>query len=143
MYVLRAFLVWLIIIAAESVNGAARELLLAPVFGANQAKQIGFLTGAATITVVTLLFIRWINARSVASLLAVGALWVFLTAGFEFALGMFVLGYPLERMMADYDILRGGLMLFGLVFLFFIPLIARLVTTRKGGSSLLKERKIS
>ena len=43
---------------------------------------------------------------------------------FEFALGMFVLDYSSERMFEDYDVSRGGLMGFGIVFMMLAPLIA-------------------
>ena len=46
----------------------------------------------------------------------VGAVWVVLTLGFEYTLGR-LLGLPTERMLADYDVARGGFMLFGLAFM--------------------------
>jgi hypothetical protein len=42
MYLWRAFLVWLVIIFAESVHGALRQILLAPLIGDFPARRIAF-----------------------------------------------------------------------------------------------------
>lgn len=46
------------------------------------------------------------------------------TLVFEIALGRLVLNYSWERMVLDYEIAQGGLMLIGLAVLLFAPLIA-------------------
>jgi hypothetical protein len=123
MYIVRAMLVWIVIIIAESLNGTLREVFLVPPFGDRVAKQIGFFIGVAIIFSVTYAFIRWINAPSTWSLFGIGLIWMTLTVVFEFGLGN-MLGYPTERMLQDYDLSRGGLMGFGLVFLFIVPWLA-------------------
>jgi hypothetical protein len=112
MYIVRAMLVWIVIIFAESLNGTLREIFLVPSFGDRVAKQIGFFIGVAIIFSVTYGSIRWINAPNTRSLFAIGFLWMVMTALFEFGLG-YMLGYPTERMLQDYDLSRGGLMGFG------------------------------
>jgi len=124
MFLLRGLAVWLIIITAESIHGTLRTLFLAPLVGDFQARQISFFTGILLIFGITFFFVRWIAAPSVKSLFAVGLLWMILTALFEFGLGIFVLNYSWERMFEDYDLSRGGLMAFGLLFMIFAPLLA-------------------
>lgn len=124
MILLRALAVWLIIITVESVHGTLRTLFLAPVVGNFQARQISFFTGVLLIFGITFFFIRWIAAPSVKSLFAVGLLWMILTALFEYGLGIFVMNYSWKRMFEDYDLSRGGLMAFGLLFMIFAPLLA-------------------
>jgi hypothetical protein len=51
-------------------------------------------------------------------------MWMLLTPVFEFALGIFVMNYSTGRMLEDYDISRGGLMIFGLAFLTVVPYLA-------------------
>ena len=51
------------------------------------------------------------------------ALWVVLTLIFEFTLGYFF-GYSPERILSDYNIAEGGLMLFGVLFMLFAPALA-------------------
>jgi hypothetical protein len=41
MFLLRAFVVWLVLMAVEVLHGALRTLLLAPVVGGFQARRIG------------------------------------------------------------------------------------------------------
>jgi hypothetical protein len=50
-----------------------------------------------------------------------------LTVVFEIVLGRFILGYSWQRIVADYNLLQGGLMPFGLVFLVISPVIATTV----------------
>lgn len=123
-YLLRGFVVWLVIIVAESLHGTARELWLKPLVGEFRARQIAFFSGMALILIVALLFVRWLRTESKQQLLHVGLLWAVLTLIFEFSLGLFVLGYSWQRMWEDYNLLRGGLMGLGLVWLIFVPQLA-------------------
>jgi hypothetical protein len=121
---LRALLVWLVIIAAESVNGTLRTLYLAPVIGDFPARRVGVFIAIAIIFGITLAFTRWMGARTRTQLLGIGLLWVVLTVTFEFALGRGVLHYDWSRILSDYDLSRGGLMVFGLLAMVFTPLLA-------------------
>jgi len=120
----RALLVWLVIIVAESVHGTLRTLYLAPAIGDFPARRLGVFIGTALIFLIALAFTRWIGAQSRRQLLGIGALWVALTVAFEVGLGRAVLHYDWARILADYDLSRGGLMGFGLLAMFFIPLLA-------------------
>ena len=124
MYLVRAFLVWLVIMFAESIHGTLRTLFLAPAVGDFRARQVSFFTGMLLIFGITYFFIKKIRAETVKSLLIAGLLWMILTGLFEFGLGFFVFNYSRERMFEDYDVRRGGLMSFGLLFMLFAPLIA-------------------
>jgi hypothetical protein len=76
------------------------------------------------IFLITYFFIQWISAPNTKSLFAVGLMWMTLMALFEFGLGILVMNYSWERMFEDYDISRGGLMGFGLLFMIFAPWLA-------------------
>lgn len=130
MFLIRALSVWLIIIFCESVHGTLRQVLLAPRVGDFRARQISFFTGMLLIFGITCLFIRWIRAESTQRLLIVGLLWLTLTVLFEFGLGLLILGYSWNRMFEDYDLSRGGLMGFGLLFMLFAPLMAARLRNR-------------
>jgi hypothetical protein len=114
--VLRALAAWVLIIVAETVHGVLRQWLLVPVVGDLRARQIGVLIGSAIIFAIAWALARWIDARTLGAQLAVGAVWIVLTVCFEYALGR-LLGFTTERMLADYDVARGGFMLFGLAFM--------------------------
>jgi hypothetical protein len=124
MYLFRAFLVWLVIVFAESIHGTLRQIYLAPLVGDFPARRIAFFVGMLLIFLIACLFIRWIAAENLKSLFAVGFMWAVLTLLFEFGLGFFVLGYSRERMFEDYDVSRGGLMAFGIIFMIFAPYLA-------------------
>lgn len=120
----KAMLIWLMFIVAESLNGTIRELWLVPVLGDVRAHQVAFITGSILILTIATLFIRWLGASRMSQLFMVGFLWLVLTVTFEIVLGRFILGYSWERIVADYNLFQGGLMLIGLILLLLAPLIA-------------------
>jgi hypothetical protein len=124
MYLVRAIAVWLLIVFAESVHGTLRQLLLAPLVGDFTARRISFFVAVLLIFLITYFSIRWINAPTFKSLFAVGLMWMILMTAFEFGLGIFVMNYSWEQMLRDYDVSRGGLMGFGLIFMAFAPFLA-------------------
>ena len=124
MIFLKAFAIWLIFIAAESLNGTLREVWLVPVLGDVRAHQLSFVVGSILILAIATLSIRWLQPSRILQLIQVGFLWMMLTLGFELFLGRLVLGYDWNRIVADYNPFKGGLMAFGLVLLLLAPLIA-------------------
>lgn len=124
MYLVRAFAVWLLIIFAESLHGTVRQILIAPLIGDFPARRIAFFVGLLLIFLIAYFSVRWIRAGNKKQLFAIGSLWAILTLSFEFALGFLVLGYTRERVFEDYQVSRGGLMGFGIIFIFFAPYLA-------------------
>jgi hypothetical protein len=124
MPLLRAFIVWLLLIAAETVHGVLRGALLLPLMGDLPARQLGAPVGSLLIFVVACLCVRWIAARTTLQLLGVGLLWVVLTVLVEVGLGRLVLGLPWGRIAEDYDPTRGGLLGLGLLFMAASPRLA-------------------
>ena len=120
----RSFVVWLIIIAAETINGIVREILISPIVGGQAGRQISFGIAIVLITAITLIFVRWIGAFDIWRLVGVGLLWAFLTFVFEVAASRILAGRSWAETMADFDPASGGLMAFGLAFLAIIPVLA-------------------
>lgn len=141
---LRALAVWLAIVVAETLHGVARTLWLAPIVGDHAARQIGVATGSALILVITWLAIGWIGLTSRRELLAAGALWVVLMFGFEAFLGRTVFGFGWDRIAAEFDPSRGGLLLLGHAALLLMPLVTArlrgLAVAATGGPRLENER---
>lgn len=119
----RAIALWLLIVLAESIHGTLRQLFLAPLLGDLLSRQWGVLTACVLIFLIAWFGSRWLDARTFAQQLKVGALWVVLMLAFEFSLGT-ALGYPPERLLADYNPAAGGFMGFGMLFLWFAPALA-------------------
>jgi hypothetical protein len=126
----RAFLVWLLIIAIEAVHGTLRVLFLQPLVGDFRARQIAVFTGSPIIFLIAYLFTPWLRATATRVLINVGLFWVACTVAFELALGRWVLNLPWVRIFSDYNLFRGGLMLFGLAVLALSPLIAMRLRAR-------------
>ena len=119
----RAVLIWLVIIATESVHGALRRLLLSPDVDF-AFRQLSVLVAVIIIFAITWLFLSWIRIPSARAALAIGGLWVLLTLAFELALGRLTgIGWP--RILADYDLTQGGLMPLGLLAMFLTPWAVR------------------
>jgi hypothetical protein len=119
----RAVLAWLAIALAETVHGILRQWLLVPAVGAAVARPIGVVVGCAIILAIAVASVRWIGVATTRSQLQLGLLWLLLMLAFEFGLGL-ALGYPLTRMLAEYDPRAGGLMAFGMLFLLLSPCLA-------------------
>lgn len=113
----------LLIVIAESIHGAIRQLFVAPALGDLPARQVGVLIGSAIIFAIAITFVRWIDSRSFGEQFRVGILWVVLTLTFEFSLGA-ALGYSRKRMLSDYNMAEGGFMALGLLFMLFAPALA-------------------
>ena len=119
----RALLVWLLMMAVETIHGVLRNRFLVPVIGDVGARQIGVLIGSALILGITILTIGWIRPASERALLTIGAMWLVLTLAFEFGLAR-ALGRSWTALLADYDLTRGGLLSIGMVVLALSPWIA-------------------
>jgi hypothetical protein len=121
---LRASLVWMLMMLAETGHGVIREVFIAPVIGGLRARQLGVLVGCVIIFIIAWLTARWMNARTTREQLYAGGFWVALTLIFEIALGRATnLGWT--RILSDYNPLHGGLMLLGLAFMFITPWLTR------------------
>ena len=127
--ILRAVLVWLLIVVAETLQGGLRRLLFDPQVEFI-VRQVSVLTGAVVIFAITWTCIRWLKIGSSAGALGVGLLWVVLTLGFEVLIGR-ALGLSWARIAADYDLLHGGLMPVGLLAMALTPWSVRQLNARR------------
>lgn len=118
----RGVAVWLVLMAAETVHGILRSIFLVPLVGDLRARQFSVFVGSLLIVFLTYLFVRWIKGAAPLHFILVGAMWVFLTVGFEIVLGRFVMGLSWGRIASDYNMAEGGLMIFGLLIMMIAPL---------------------
>jgi hypothetical protein len=123
MLLVRAFAIWILIAIAETLHGVARTLLLVPILGDRPARQLGVFVGSIMILGIAWLSVNWIAAKTRPQLLAVGILWLVLMLAFEIGLGHAV-GFSWERILSDYNLAQGGLMIIGMGVLLLAPLLA-------------------
>lgn len=119
----RVIAVWMLLMLIETTLGAMREVFIAPSMGDVHARQLGVVVSCAAILLTTLATICWMRLHSPGWQLRAGAIWVGLTLVFEVLLGL-AIGATWERILSDYNPLRGGFMVFGLTFMFFAPRLA-------------------
>ena len=103
----RAVVAWCGLLVLAFVNGAVREAALVPVLGDTVAHAVSSITLSAAILVLAWATIGWIAPASAAAAWQVGALWLALTLAFEFLAGHYLFGNPWNRLLADYNVLRG------------------------------------
>jgi hypothetical protein len=120
---LRATLVWMLIILAETAHGAAREIFIAPALGDLRARQLGIPIACVIVFAIAWATSRWLGAATRGVQLAIGLWWATLTLAFEFTLGR-AIGLSWSRILCDYDPSRGGFMIFGIAFMVFAPMLA-------------------
>jgi hypothetical protein len=121
MMFLRAAAVWGLLLVFAITNGAVREALLAPWLGAQAGHVLSTLILCAAILLIALLSIRWIAPRGRRGAVLVGVTWLALTLVFEFLAGHYLFGDSWEKLLADYNLLRGRLWILVLMATLFAP----------------------
>ena len=121
--ILKALVVWIIIALAETLHGIIRVRYINRRLGDHRARQIGVATGSLLILVIGWLTVPWIGVRSGADCFVVGAIWVALMCSFDIGLGRFYMRSSWQRVLSDFDPRKGGFLGFGMLVLFFTPLI--------------------
>ena len=124
MLIVRAIGIWLVLAAVMVANGAARNLFLTPHLGEQTAHQLGSVSGALLIVLVTAANLRTFGAVGRRELLQIGLLWLAITVTFEFLFGRFVAGQSWRHLVAEYDLSSGRLWVLVLATTLFAPLVA-------------------
>lgn len=128
---IRVILAWALIIAAESVHGTLRRLLLDP-DTAFALRQVSVVVAVLIVFAVTWVSSRWMSVRGTGALLGVGLLWVILSLAFEFGLGR-ALGMSVRQIAEGYDLSKGNIMPLGLLATALAPwIVARLKSPPAG-----------
>ncbi len=120
----RALVVWVLIALAETLHGNRRVRYLNRLVGDGRARQIEVFTGSAIIFAIAWACVPWIGAVGRTELLAVGALWLERMLAFDIAFGRWGFTAAWQRIGAEFDLRRGGLLGLGMPFVLFAPLLA-------------------
>ncbi len=120
--------VWFLFVIAAILNGIFRNSFITPKLGELIGHQISSVIFIIIVFTGTYFFIRLLglefNARV---LLTIGALWLMLTVLFEFGFGHYIAGHSWEKLLADYNILKGRLWSLVLIATFLAPYLAGLL----------------
>lgn len=119
----KAFVVWLALLVSIVALGGLRDVLLAPRVGELRAHQLGTIAACAAVLVVVCAFMPWLAPPTALHALGLGVLWVGLAVGFELGFFHFVMGVPWSRLLADYNLARGRLLLLLWLTVLLAPLL--------------------
>lgn len=120
----RAAVVWILLMVLAILNGAIRNLLIAPRLGEQTGHVVSTLLLSLVILVVAWFTIPWIAPNDLRDAWVVGALWVAWTVAFEFLAGHYVFHQPWARLVADYEVARGRIWPLVLIASLLAPVIA-------------------
>ncbi len=105
-----AAMYWLVLAGTATLAGIARETWLVPRLGELRSHQLGTVIVCASFLAIIATFVR--HTRPTApNALAIGGCWLLVAIVFEFGVGYLVDGLPWSRLLSDYDLSRGRLLL--------------------------------
>lgn len=106
--ILQSIGVWVLLVPIAIINGTVRNYIYQPMTGELIAHWISSVVLSIMIIGITCVFLKKTKASFVKrDMILIGFLWLFLTIIFEFGFGHFVIGHPWEKLLADYNILKG------------------------------------
>lgn len=120
----RALAIFALIALAETIHGSLRIRFLNRPLGDRRARQLGVFTGSLLILLIAWLTAPWLGAPTTAAAWAVGAAWLGLMLAFEVWVGRVLFHAPWPRILADFDLRRGGWLGFGMLALAAAPWLA-------------------
>ena len=98
---------WFGLVIIAIVNGAIRELWYQKSLGELAAHQLSTLTSIVLFSLyIWLLNLRW-TLQTSSQAITIGVIWLGLTIAFEFLFGHFVAGHSWERLLQNYNLLKG------------------------------------
>jgi hypothetical protein len=124
--IVRALLVWAVLLLCAIANGGFREAVLVPRLGGATAHVVSTLLLSGVVILLATVTIGWIAPRSSADALLVGVMWLILVLAFEFLAGHYLFGNSWEKLLADYNLLQGRVWPLVLIVTCVAPLVAYL-----------------
>jgi hypothetical protein len=121
--VVKALLIWMLIAVAEVLHGILRVRLLNRRVGDHRARQVAVFSGSAIILLIAWVSVPWIGVNTIGQCVGVGFMWLVLMLAFEIAFGRWVFRASWERIAADFDFRKGGLLSIGMLILLAAPLL--------------------
>jgi hypothetical protein len=118
----RGLLVFLGIMAVETVHGVLRGLFLVPRVGEEMAAWLGWPVGMLIVLLLSTFAIGWTGIRTRSGLLRLGAVWAVLVIAFEVMIGL-LRGMGAAEILAAFNPLAGTIP-YSAAVMFLAPLAA-------------------
>jgi hypothetical protein len=122
--VLRAVLIWFVLLVIASLNGAFREGVLVARLGRGLGQAVSTIMLSVLILGIGWISTPWIAPGTLQDAWLIGVMWVLLTLAFEFLGGHFLFGKPWTELLADYNLLAGRIWVMVLIVTLMTPIIA-------------------
>lgn len=118
--ILKSLLVWVLIIPLAILNGGLREQVLVPLLGEQAAFPISGILLCILIFLVAILLLHRFVRGDGKEYIIIGVVWLILTIGIEFVIGM-KMNLSMKEMLSAYDITTGNLWLLVVLFTGVVP----------------------
>jgi len=127
---LRAIVIWLLLAVLAVATAGLRTGFITPRIGEGWGHIVGTVILCIVIFFVAWLSIGWIYPAGARDAQHIGILWVLMTLAFEFLAGHYVFGNSWEKLLADYNVVRGRIWVLVLITTYFAPRLALLLRGR-------------
>lgn len=105
------------------LNGTIREKAYGKLMGELTAHQLSTLAGLILFGVYIWMLTGLFRIESSRQALLIGSIWLLMTVVFEFVFGHYVMGHPWDKLLNDYNILKGRVWSLMLIWTFVAPYI--------------------
>ena len=124
---LKAFVVGLMMALGEVINGNVRVRILNGVFGKKRAKIISFFSGITIIFAISWIAFPWINPASYLESIITGSIWLIIMMCLDVYFARYVFNLKWNKILDDFNPVKGNLLGIGMLFLFFCPIVLFLI----------------
>jgi hypothetical protein len=114
-------LAWFPMLFLAIANGALRQLTFGKRMPELQAHQLSTAIGSVIIGLFIWFIVHILPPSSARQAIYIGLTWVFLTVGFEFAMGRFIMRRPWRQLIHDYNLTSGRVWTLFLLWLALAP----------------------
>jgi hypothetical protein len=118
---LKATVIWLMMVAVAIGNALLRDKLLIPAIGSVSALPVSGLLLSILIFLMAIGSVPFFNTSEGKSYIHIGLIWFALTLSFELLFGRFVAGKPWHEIMQVFHLHKGDLFLLVLLTTLFSP----------------------
>ena len=118
-----------VLACAETLHGIARTVLVVPRIGKERAIKLSAWTGSALAFVICYFLVPPMGLREPTHLLALGGFLALFMAGFDVAVGRWLMHKAWHKIWPDFNPATGNYLLFGLGFLCAVPLLVSWIRT--------------
>jgi hypothetical protein len=116
-------LAWFMLMVIAIANGLAREKLYGKLLPELVSHQLSTFLGIFLTGLFVWLLNLYLPIESSNQAWFIGCFWLFLTVAFEFGFGHYIIGHSWQRLLADYNILRGRIWIIFLIWICLLPFV--------------------